>query len=718
MMRHYELVERVQAYNPKVNEELLNQAYVYAMQKHGLQKRASGDPYFSHPLEVAAILTKLRLDDATIAVALLHDTIEDTDATRQEIDQMFGHEIGALVDGLTKIKRLDLESREVKQAQNFRKLLLAVSEDVRVLLVKLADRLHNMRTLDHVPEDKRKRIAQETLDIYAPLAGRMGMQDFRDEMEEIGFQIVNPDAYETITRQMHKVRADQQDLIAKIERELTDELAAKGLKARVKGREKRAYSIFRKMERKSVAFEQLSDIFGFRVIVDDVPACYAALGLVHTRWPVIPGRFKDYISTPKQNDYQSIHTTVMIKRHRVELQIRTEDMHRIAEVGIAAHALYKDGGSLVGGRNVQGLMSDSGALAWLRTTIKQLAEGVGPEDFLENTKLELFQDQVFCFTPKGKLIALPRGATIIDFAYAVHTDIGNTMVGAKVNGRMAPITSELRNGDEVEILRSARSTVAPPWETIVQTGRARAAIRKATRDAKRLQHLELGRVLMRRAFETAGVETTDAAYDEIAGELKFTSSEELMVALGRDSISQHDVRKVLAAGRQNDVADLPPPAKTIGERVGQSVPIRGVTGGLPIHFAPRGGAVPGDRIIGILEAGKGVTIYPIQSPSLQAFESEPERWMEVRWDLPDEHSDRFPASLDLEVVNEPGVLAEIASEIAGYNANIDNISVTSMSRGFRAMQIGLEVADLKHLMHIIRGLNGLGSVSKVQRFVG
>ncbi len=372
MMRQYDLIERVRRYNPNTNEALLNRAYVYAMKAHGEQKRASGDPYFSHPLEVAAILTDLKLDDATIAAALLHDTIEDTATTRAEIDQLFGPDIGALVDGLTKLKKLDLVTKEAKQAENLRKLLLAIADDVRVLLVKLADRLHNMRTLSHMPPEARRRIAEETLDIYAPLAGRMGMHEMREELEDLAFRELNPDAYKVVSERLEALEASNLGLVADIEQQLTKKLADRGIDAEVTGRSKRAYSIWRKMERKSVGFEQLSDIVGFRVVVKTMAECYQALGIVHTTWPMVPGRFKDYISTPKQNDYRSIHTTVIGPgKQRVELQIRTREMHEIAEYGIAAHALYKDGA----GSPTEMLSRESSAYAWLRRTIELLAEG-------------------------------------------------------------------------------------------------------------------------------------------------------------------------------------------------------------------------------------------------------------------------------------------------------------------------------------------------------
>ena len=501
MMRQYELVERVAAYNPQVDEELLNRAYVYAMQRHGTQKRASGDPYFSHPLEVAAILTDLKLDNSSIVTALLHDTIEDTGATRDEINQLFGPSIGKLVEGVTKLERLELITREAQQAENLRKLLLAVAEDIRVLLVKLADRLHNMRTISHMPEEKRGRIAEETMEIYAPLAGRMGMQGIRDELEDHSFRILNPEAYQAISTKLATLREKSGPLVDIIRKDLTQRLAKHGIKAEIASRLKTPYSIFSKMQRKAIGFEQLSDVFGFRVLVEGEEDCYRALGVVHMAWPMVPGRFKDYMSTPKQNEYRSLHTTIIgPRRQRVELQIRTREMDRIAEYGIAAHPLYKDG--IANDRDR--LASESRAYAWLRQTVEQIAQGDAPEEFLEHTKLELFQDQVFCFTPKGRLIALPRGATPIDFAYAVHTDVGDTCIGAKVNGQLSPLGQPLENGDEVEIVRSSVQRPPAAWEAIVVTGKARAAIRRASRTQARRQYAALGRHTLERRFELAG----------------------------------------------------------------------------------------------------------------------------------------------------------------------------------------------------------------------
>lgn len=742
MMRQYELVERVQRYKPDVNEALLNKAYVYAMQKHGHQKRASGDPYFSHPLEVAAILTEMHMDEATIAVALLHDTIEDTTATRAEIDELFGPEMGKLVEGLTKLKKLDLVSKKAEQAENLRKLLLAISEDVRVLLVKLADRLHNMRTLDHVPEAKRLRIAEETMDIYAPLAGRMGMQGMREELEEIAFRFINPEAYRAVTARLAEIFERNKDVLSEIERALSTLFEKYAIKAEVKSRQKKPWSVFRKMEAKALSFEQLSDIFGFRVVVDTVEDCYRALGAIHTTWSMVPGRFKDYISTPKQNDYRSIHTTIVgPSRQRVELQIRTYQMNKIAEYGVAAHSIYKDGGGKMNG-TAHTISKETNAYAWLRRTIEQLAEGDNPEDFLENTKLELFQDQVFCFTPKGMLIALPRGATPIDFAYAVHTDVGDTCVGAKVNGRIMPLMTELKNGDEVEIIRSKAQVPPAAWESVVVTGKARSAIRRATKNAIRKQYSGLGIRILERAFERSGKIFTKESLKSVLHRLARKDIEDVLASVGRGELASTDVMKAvfpdykdervtLAAPKQREegwskirnaagmLFQIPGRAarKDKDQPKDGAVPIRGVRGDLPVRFAPEG-AVPGDRIVGIVQPGTGITIYPIQSPALQAFDDQPERWIDVRWDIDERTKERFPARVSVTAINAPGSLADIAQVVASNDANIHTLSMVRTAPDFTEMLIDLEVWDLKHLNRLLSQLKDNSSVSDARRVNG
>jgi GTP diphosphokinase / guanosine-3',5'-bis(diphosphate) 3'-diphosphatase len=734
MMRQYDLIERVRRYNPNTNEPLLNRAYVYAMKAHGEQRRASGDPYFSHPIEVAAILTDLKLDDATIAAALLHDTIEDTATTRAEIDSLFGSDIGVLVEGLTKLKKLDLVTKEAKQAENLRKLLLAIADDVRVLLVKLADRLHNMRTLNFMPVEARKRAAEETLEIYAPLAGRMGMHAMREELDDLAFRELYPEAYDVVSGRLDALAERHHHLIAEIEQQLTKKLADRGIQAQVQGRRKRAYSIWRKMERKSVGFEQLSDIFGFRVIVKSVADCYQALGIVHTTWPVVPGRFKDYVSTPKANEYRSIHTTLIGPgQQRVELQIRTTEMHEIAEYGIAAHALYKDHA----GTPSEMLSRESSAYAWLRRTIELLAEGSNPEEFLEHTKLELFHDQVFCFTPKGKLIALPRKATAIDFAYAVHTDVGNTAVGCRINGKVAPLMSEITNGDEVDIITSKVQTAPPAaWESIVVTGKARAAIRRATRVAVHQQYTGLGRRIVERLFQRAKIAYSDEKLTGALPRLARASVTDVMSAVGRSELKASDVARAMypdykeeraaamAVKRKSEssgwfgLKKLTSVKFKVPDAEGVAIPIRGINGDLPVRFAPDGGAVPGDRIVGILTPGEGITIYPIQSPALGEFEDKPERWLDVRWDEEENTPRRFPARIEVQSVNEPGSLAQVAQVIAEHDGNIDNIRMTRRAPDFTDVLIDLEVYDLKHLTDIIAQLRAKPTVAKAERVNG
>jgi len=738
MTRQYELVERVLSYQPSANEALLNRAYVYAMKAHGNQKRASGAPYFSHPLEVAAILAEMRLDDATIATALLHDTIEDTEATRSEIDTLFGAEIGTLVDGLTKIKKLDLVTKKAEQAENFRKLLLAISSDIRVLLVKLADRLHNMRTLEHMKPAKRLVIAEETMDIYAPLAGRMGMQWLREELEDLSFRWLNPEAYGAVLERLKVLREGNQGLIDEIESALTNKLRAARVKGIVAGREKKPYAIWSKMERKQISLEQLSDIYGFRIVVPKVPDCYRALAVVHTTWHTVPGRFKDYISNPKQNDYQSIHTTIVGPQHqRVELQIRTEQMHSIAEFGVAAHALYKDLKKGNGAKKVPA--QDSSAYRWLRHLVGILLEGDNPEEFLEHTKLELFHDQVFCFTPKGRLIALPRGANCIDFGYAVHTQVGNTAVGAKINGRSMPLATSLRNGDEVDIICSDAQSPPIAWERIAVTGKARSAIRRASRDAVRAQYEKLGREILERAFKRREKDFSEEALSVVLERLSQKTAADVMTAVGRGELSSDDVVRAVfpeeaqaaAPKRRRQVKRSEEGWFGLGKVMGlkfrwpgsggkerpdgaAGIPIRGLRSGLPVNFA-EGGAVPGDRIVGILTPRQGITIYPIHSSALKAFDDEPERWIDVTWDIGEDNPQRFPAKIAVTAMNEPGSLAQIAAVIGETDGNIQNVKMTNQVRDYTQMLIDLDVWDVQHLNEILAGLRAKGVVSSAAR---
>jgi len=762
MMRQYELVERVTSYDSGADEALLNKAYVYAMKAHGTQKRASGDPYFSHPLEVAAILTDLKLDDATIVAALLHDTIEDTGVTKTEIDEMFGPEIGHLVEGLTKIRRLDLVSKEAAQAENLRKLLLAISDDIRVLLVKLADRLHNMRTIKHVKPAKRTRIAQETMDIYAPLAGRMGMQHMREELEGLSFEVLYPEACQSITSRLEVLRKDAGNLIGEIEAEITAKLKENNIEADVSGREKKPFSIWNKIERKAVSLGQLSDIYGFRILVNSIEDCYRALGVVHTAWRVVPGRFKDYISTPKGNEYRSIHTTVVGPRQkRIELQIRTTQMHDVAEHGVAAHSLYKD----IDGVDVSGAEGNSGAklngaatldlakkynnsnpYIWLKKLVDMLVEGESPQEFLEHTKLELFLDQVFCFTPKGLLIPLPSGATPIDFAYAVHTDVGDSCVGCRINGRNAPLIGKLNNGDEVEIIRSASQVPPAAWEGYAVTGKARAAIRRATRDAVRAQYTGLGREILTRALSKYENGYSDDALGAALPKLGQNSLDGVLAAVGRGQLPVGDVIAALALKekpksipaegeksttdrwfnlsrfirlrpfRNSKSTEEKPTVAMPGKAT--PLPVRGQRSNLPIRFAPDTGALPGDRIVGILTPDEGITVYPIHAQALQQFEDAPERWIDLVWDVGENSRERFPAKISIFAINEVGTLAQIAQTIGENDGNIENLAMGVREADFYEMTMNVGVRDLKHLNRIIAGIRALPIVSTITRISG
>ncbi|MCH9807684.1 MAG: bifunctional (p)ppGpp synthetase/guanosine-3',5'-bis(diphosphate) 3'-pyrophosphohydrolase [Alphaproteobacteria bacterium] len=743
MMRQYELVERVLSYDPEADEALLNRAYVYAMKAHKHQERANGDPYFSHPLEVAAIVTNLKLDDATVAAALLHDVIEDTDATRTEIDQLFGKEIGALVDGLTKIKRLDLVSKKAEQAENFRKLLVAISSDIRVLLVKLADRLHNMRTIEHKREASRKRTCQETLDIYAPLAGRMGMQAMRDELEDHAFRWLNPEAYETVTTKLEQLRAKNKRLVEEIRLALEVKLDDVGIESKVTGREKKSYSVWRKMQNKQVSLEKLSDIYGFRVTVNSVEDCYRVLGVIHTTWRQVPGRFKDYISTPKGNAYQSIHTTVLgPQSQRIELQIRTQQMHDIAEYGVAAHAIYKDAGS--DNMDAERFDQDSGPYMWLRQLVETLLEGANSEEFLEHTKLELFQDQVFCFTPNGRLIALPRGATSVDFAYAVHTDIGNAAQGAYINGRQMPMDTRLRNGDEVRIVTAKTATPPAAWESVAVTGRARGAIRRAVRDKLRQQYSELGRRLVQSEFKKYGHDYSDDLVKEALPRMAAGSKspDDVLASVARNEIQAVEVVKAALPGKDlvEPVQAYKPKSrygrgrsqegwfnlsKVMGLKFrfsaagdsaqaagASSIPLRGLRDDIPVKFADSG-VVPGDRIVGVLTKEKGIRIFHIHSPELMAFEHE--KWIDVTWDVDAANAERFPARIEVTALNAPGSLADIAQTIGETDGNIDQVQMVARKPDFTRMRIEVEVWDLDHLNHILNGLKAKGVVNSAER---
>ncbi|WP_374304800.1 bifunctional (p)ppGpp synthetase/guanosine-3',5'-bis(diphosphate) 3'-pyrophosphohydrolase [Ferrovibrio sp.] len=718
VMRQVELLEKVLAYDPAADEDLLNRAYVFSMKAHGAQKRASGDPYFSHPVEVAGILAGMKLDSTAIATGLLHDTLEDTVATPDEIEKNFGSDVLRLVDGVTKLSRIELQSDRTRQAENFRKLLLAMSNDIRVLLVKLADRLHNMRTLHFIKDpDKRRRIAKETMEIFVPLADRIGMQDLKEELEDLAFAELNGDARASIIARLDQLRSEGGSLVDRIADRLKRTLAENGIDAWVSGREKRPFSIWEKMQRKNIAFEQLSDIMAFRIVVRDLAACYHALGVVHQTWPSVPGRFKDYISTPKQNGYRSLHSTVIgPENKRIEIQIRTQEMHDIADLGVAAHWQYKHNGQAAP-------EAEARQYRWLRELLEILEQTSDPEEFLEHTKLNMFQDQVFCFTPKGDLIALPRDATVVDFAYAVHSDVGDTAVGAKVNGRVVPLRTVLRNGDQVEILRSKVPAPNPTWLNFVKSGRAKSCINRFIRQQQRGQYHELGKAILVKAFREHDATASEKALEPAVKVLKLRSADDVFVGVGEGNITARQVLNIVFPGQKQDEAEKAPPLPRLHKAEhgkGGGIPIRGLIPGMAMHFAGCCHPLPGDRIVGIVTTGKGVTIHTIDCDALEQFAEQPERWLDLAWDAPTENEKAHGhvGRVSLVINNETGALSAVTTVIAKHKGNITNLKITNRSPEFFEMFVDIEVRDVKHLTNIIAALRATPSISSVERAKG
>jgi len=715
MIRQYELVERVKAYDPSADEDALNRAYVFAMKAHGSQKRASGDPYFMHPLEVAGILTDYRMDTDTIITALLHDTVEDTEVTQKDIENAFGERVSRLVSGVTKLTQIELQSSHTKQAENLRKLVIAMSDDIRVLLVKLADRLHNMRTIHFIKkEEKRRRIAAETMEIYAPLAERIGMHEIKDELQDMSFAQLNPEARDSIITRLEFLREQGGGLVGRILKELRDTVKEQDIDADITGREKAPYSIWRKMQRQDVGFEQLCDIMAFRIIVDSVEDCYRTLGIIHGKYSVVPGRFKDYLSTPKPNGYQSLHTGVFgPDHHRIEIQIRTREMHEIAEYGVAAHWHYK----AQGGSNSQ--MTEGRQYRWLRELLDILDSADDPEEFLEHTKLSMFQDQVFCFSPKGDLINLPRGATPVDFAYAVHTEIGNRCVGAKINRRIVPLRTELQNGDQVEIITSKVPQPSPTWERFVVTGKARACIRRYIRLQQRDEYLALGKIMLQRAFKQEDYQYSEKALHGVLKKFNVTDAEDLIAEVGSGHTPAREVVEAVFPGikAKKTTTSTKIPLKSHKDKPSaDSVPIRGLIPGMAMHFAGCCHPLPGDRIVGIVTTGRGVTIHTIDCDSLMQFQNEPERWLDVSWDMSQHDiSAKHVGRMKLMVMNDKGTLGALSMVIAKNNGNIHNLKIMNRTQEFFEMIIDVEVDDVRHLTNIIAALRATPEINSVER---
>jgi GTP pyrophosphokinase len=694
MMRQYELVDRVRAYAPDVDEDRLNRAYVFTVQMHGAQKRASGDPYFSHPVEVAGLMTDLKMDEDTIITALLHDTVEDTLTTIEDVEAKFGPEVARLVDGVTKLSKIEAQTEDERAAENLRKFLLAISDDIRVLLVKLADRLHNMRTLHFIKSpEKRRRIARETMDIYAPLAERIGMYEYMHEMQLLAFQQLEPDAYATISERLRQIREKGDVKIEEIIQTMSWEMEQAGLKIKISGREKHPYSIWRKMQERHVAFEQLTDINAFRIIAEDTDACYRALGVLHRRWQMVPGRFKDFISTPKRNGYRSIHTTIMFaKNMRVEVQIRSEKMHRASEFGLAAHWAYKQADR------------PDGQAGWLRDLIEILETSHDAEDVLENTRMAMYQDRIFAFTPKGSLHQLPKGSTPVDFAYAVHTDLGDKAVGAKVNGRHVPLRTQLLNGDMVEILKSKAQEPQTSWLNFVTTGKARAAIRRHVRHRERDELIVIGRKLYEEIAQRLPGKIGAKALKAAVERLSFKSEDDLMNAIGSGKLADHALMEALVPGfdRDGEMGDWGNQERAIS--------IRGLTPGVGYHLGDCCHPIPGDRIVGLRLPDQPVEVHTIECDHLASgIDAD---WVDLSWG---QGSDGASARLRVIIHNRPGTLGEIAGIFGYHKANIMNLRMTARDQEFHTFEVDLEVHDLQHLMRIISALRAAEAVATADR---
>jgi len=709
LIRQFELVEKVKSYDEQADETLLNRAYVFAMRAHGTQTRASGDPYFLHPLEVANILTDMKLDSSTIATALLHDVIEDTGATTEELAELFGDKIAELVDGVTKLSKLEYRSESLRQAENFRKFLLAISHDLRVLLVKLADRLHNMRTLSYIKKpEKQRRIARETLEIYAPLAERLGMNEIKDELEQLSFQFMDPEAMQTITARMHYLIENNPTLEKDMVEALRALMAEHKINADVRGRIKQPYSIWRKMERQNVPFERLTDVMAFRLVVADVATCYQALGVIHAAFPMIPGRFKDYISLPKRNLYRSVHTSIIgPHKQRLEIQIRTQQMHEEAEYGLAAHWQYKQGAE-----NKEGIQ-----FQWVRELLEILEHGASPEEFLEHTKLAMYQDKVFCFTPKGELVSLPRGSTPVDFAYGVHTEIGDKCTGAMVNGRMVPLRHQLENGDQVKIITEEDAEPSERWAGFVVTGKASSAIKRYARSKKVSDFRAIGQGLIDKACQRHGLDYSDTVIKNAAEALNISDPQRVIEMVGEGRLSDNDVIMAAFPDYQPDehLKALPRVVTQWKGANGPTVPLTGKYANELITLCDCCSPVKGDRVAGVLVPGKGIHVHRIECPNLDRYDDTPDAWQDLEWAERAEQGRFYVGRLRLEVVNERGALATIAAQVAKRGGNISNLEMTDRDPEFYIMNVDVEVRDLSHFSEISRTLQVSRVIGRVKR---
>ncbi len=721
MVRLEDILEEVHRYNPETDLDLVKKAYVYSAKVHQGQMRRSGEPYLVHPLEVAHILAKMHLDAPSIATGLLHDTVEDTLATLKDIEEIFGKPIARLVDGVTKLSKINFLSKEQRQAENFRKMFMAMAEDIRVILVKLADRLHNMRTLEHLSEEKQIRIAQETLDIYAPIAGRLGMQEVKIELENLCLRYLKPEISRKLDKSVAELAKKSEKLLGNIRETLAKKMLEYGLRAEIQDRLKHVYSIYKKIEEDALEFDQIDDLIAFRVIVSSIPQCYETLGVIHSLWKPVPGRFKDYIGMPKTNHYQSLHTTVIgPKGQRIEFQIRTRDMHEISEWGIASHWKYKETGEID--------MKDELKFRWVRQFLEWQKDLSDPAEYLDTVKLDLFATDVYVFTPKGDIRELPSGSTPIDFAYSVHTEVGHRCIGARVNGRMVPLRYQLKSGDTVDIITQEGHHPSKDWLKFTHTSSAKSKIRHYIREEQREQAEVLGRELLRRELDRYGLTSAKLlrgeAYEAFAQERGFKSEKDLLALIGYNKVPVSQVLEVLLPKEKLQNAEpvqgqgaLPKKESAISrifkkafEKTRGAIRVSGYDDML-VLLAKCCNPIPGDDIIGFITRGRGVTVH--QSTCSKVLSTDPARRVDTTWNLKSD----IPISTKIRVVcvDKPGLLAEISHAISSESVNISQAHCRSMGdqKTINTFEVG--VKDLKHLHQLMKALEKVKGVISAER---
>ena len=708
MLRQVELVEKVKSYDPFVEEELLNKAYIYSMRAHGSQKRASGDPYFSHPLEVAGILADYKFDSKTIITALLHDVVEDTEKNLRDIKRNFGNEISYLVDGVTKLSKLEGRTDEFKQAENFRKLLLATSKDIRVLLVKLADRLHNMRTIEFIKDSvKKKKIALETLEIFAPLAERLGMQEIRAELDDLSFKIIEPELRRSIIQRLKVLRLQDEELLEKTIKKIEELLMKNKVKAKIFGREKKPYSIWKKMKVKSVNFSQLSDIMAFTILTEELENCYQVLGLLHQTYRYVPGRFKDYISTPKANGYQSLHTTLIGPlNQRIEIQLRTFKMNDLANLGVAAHWIYKDKVEFKDGKQFKGISQ----------ILDILDQSREPEEFLEHTKLQMYSDQVFVFTPNGDLISLPKGAMPLDFAFAVHSDIGLSCEGVKINNSIKPLYTKLKNGDQVEIITGSENIISPKWFDLSITGKAQACIKRFLHAKEDDELKKLGKEILTNQFKNEKIRFSERNLKNILDSFKLKNVDELFLKIGRGELPPFKIILSLFPEREiiksnNNIVLL----NKIKEKRESSILLKGLTPGMSVHYANCCNPIPGDSVLAYISQGKGLIIHIDTCKEFRKINVNNSKIINVRWKDFVKGKDEFVAKINVIIKNEIGSLGSLSSIIGKSMSNIRNLHITERNSDFFKIELEIDVIDLEHLSKVIVSLRTSDFIENVTR---